>query len=60
MKKLRCRKEFGVWYYEKVMPSCYNDLDAPIYELYDENQNFVITCGCYDEMKYYIETGNVY
>ena len=37
MKKLRCKKEFGVWYYKKIVPSCYDDLDAPIYELYDEN-----------------------
>lgn len=60
MKKVRCKKEFGVWYYKKIVPNDYNDLDAPIYELYDEDGYFEIACGCYDEMKYYIETGNLY
>ena len=30
-KKLKCKKEFGLWFYKKVDGG---DLDAPIYELY--------------------------
>lgn len=60
MKKLKCKKEYGVWYYKKIAPNCYNGLDAPIYELYDENLNLEITCGCYDEMKLYVSTGGLY
>ena len=60
LKKLRCKKEFGIWYYRKLIPSYYNDLDSPIYELYDEKQNLVMEFGCYDEMKYYLETGHTY
>lgn len=59
MKKVKCKKQYGVWYYEKIMPNVYNDLDAPIYELYNEKKEFVVTCGCYYEMIYYIETGEV-
>lgn len=59
MKKLKCKKEFGVWYYEKISPNCYNDLDAPIYELYDENQKLVNEFGSYGDMKYYVETGEL-
>ena len=60
MKQLKCKKQFGVWYYRKIMPNVYNDLDAPIYELFNKDQEFVATCGCYDEMKYFIETGKFY
>lgn len=58
MKKVRCKKEFGVWYYKKINADDMNSLDAAIYELYDENQNFVSEFGSYGDMKYYIETGN--
>lgn len=54
MKKLRCKKEYGIWYYKKVMS---NDFDAPVYELYDENQKFVCDFAFYSDMKYYLETG---
>lgn len=54
MKKLRCKKEFGTWFYEKIE---HYDLDAPIYELYNENGQYENAFGCYSDMKYYIETG---
>ena len=57
LKKVKCKKEFGVWYYTKITPSIYNDLDASIYELYDENKKLVNEFGAYGDMKYYIETG---
>lgn len=56
MKKLRCRKEFGTWFYKKLE---HYDLDAPIYELYDKNEKFVNTFGSYNDMKYFVETGVV-
>jgi hypothetical protein len=59
MKQVKCKKQFGVWYYEKINPNDYNDLDAPIYELYDDKKRFVNTFGCYNDMKYYIETGEI-
>ena len=57
MKKLRCKKEFGIWFYEKENPNDYNDLDAPIYTLYDEQRNYICTFAYYNDMKYYLETG---
>lgn len=59
MNKVKCKKEFGIWYYNKITPSIDNDLDAPIYELYDENKNLVNEFGSYGDMKYYIETGEI-
>lgn len=56
MKKLKCKKEFGVWYYDVDLPTIYNDLDAPIWNLYDKNGKFVNEFGCYGDMKYYVET----
>lgn len=55
MKKLRCKKQFGTWYYEKIMPNDYNDLDGPIWELYDENKKFVGIAPFYSDMFYYAE-----
>lgn len=60
MKKLRCKKQYGTWYYTKEVPSIYNDFDAPVYNLFDENQHPVMSFGCYDEMKFYVETGHTY
>lgn len=55
--KLRCKKQHGTWYYQKITPDAINDLDAPIYSLYDANGDFVTEFGCYGDMKYYVETG---
>jgi hypothetical protein len=54
MKKLRCKKEYGVWLYKKVVDA---DLDAPIYELYNQNEMWVDDFGSYGDMKHYVETG---
>ena len=55
MKKLRCRKELGTWYYRKIVDDF--ELDAPYYELYDANGEWVQDFGFYKDMHYYIETG---
>lgn len=57
MKKVKCKKQYGVWYYKKIMPNVYDDLDNPIYELYDSNQKLVSNFGSRGDMLYYIETG---
>lgn len=56
-KKLRCKKEFGVWYYQKITPDGISDLDAPIFNLYDASGGFVAEFGSYGDMKYYVENG---
>lgn len=60
MKRVRCKKQYGEWFYRKIQGDDYNELDAPIYELYDTEQRFVATFGSYGDMKLYIETGNIY
>lgn len=55
--KLKCKKQFGTWYYQKITPDRFDDLDAPIYNLYDGNGDFVAEFGSYGDMKYYVETG---
>lgn len=57
--KLKCKKQYGTWYYQKITPDSISDLDAPIYNLYDANGDFVMEFGSYGDMKYYIETGTV-
>jgi hypothetical protein len=59
IKRLKCKKQFGVWYYKKIMPTAYSDLDAPIYELYDKAKKFVGSFGCYDNMKEAVEYGDI-
>ena len=58
-KKVKCKKQYGVWYYETIKPNNYNDLDAPIYCLYNSCKNFVYNFSSYGDMKYYIETGKL-
>ena len=55
--KLKCKKQYGTWHYQKITPDSISDLDAPIYNLYDENGDFVAEFGSYGDMKYYVETG---
>jgi len=57
MKKLRCKKDLGIYYYEKIMNTSNNDLDAPIYELYNEKKEWINNFAYYDDMIYFIETG---
>lgn len=54
MTKVRCKKEYGTWFYEKLTGG---DLDAPVYDLYSTDGKFVAEFGSYGDMKYYIETG---
>ena len=56
VKKLRCKKEFGEWFYDKIEPNDLNCLDATIYMLHDKNGG-TIEFGSYGDMKYYVETG---
>ena len=58
-KKVKCKKKYGVWYYKVIKPDVYNDLDGPLYELYNEKYEHQYDFGCYGDMKYYIETGIV-
>ena len=57
--KLKCKKQYGTWYYHKITPDAMNDLDAPIYTLLDENGIFTCAFGSYGDMKYYVETGRI-
>jgi len=61
LKKLKCKKELGKWYYIKTEATISNDLDAPIWSLYrdEDGEDFVNDFGSYGDMKYYIETGIV-
>lgn len=54
MTRLKCK---GEWYYIKIKPDCVNELDAPLYELYNASKEFVMTFGSYGDMKYYVEHG---
>lgn len=60
MKRLKCKKEFGVWFYEKIPANDLNGLDAPIYSLYDTGGNFENNFGSYGDMKLFVETGVIY
>lgn len=59
LKMVRIAKTFGEWYYRKQTPNYNNDLDGPIWELYDSNQEFVADFAYYNDMLYYIRTGNI-
>lgn len=61
MKKLRCKKQFGVWYYIKEEPEKYGTciLDGTIYHLYNEEKQYEECFGSYNDMKHYVETGIV-
>ena len=59
MTKLRCKKEYGTWFYEKELATWQNGLDAPVYHLFDEDRKFAESFGSYGDMKYFVETGIV-
>lgn len=61
MKRLRCKKEYGEWYYVKVKGERYGScvVEFDTYELYNKDKEYVNTFGFYNDMKYYIETGIV-
>lgn len=59
LKRLRCKKSLGEWYYcvEYVTTKC--DLDGNVYYLYNSNKEYVQCFAYYADMKYYLETGIV-
>lgn len=58
MKRVKCKKEFGTWFYKVEKPEKYGTciLDGSIYHLYNDNNEYVNSFGSYGDMKYYIET----
>ena len=58
-KKLRCKKQFGTWFYKVLSPTWQNCLDAPVYELYDADKKHVADFAFYGDMKIFIETGTI-
>lgn len=54
IKKLRVKKEYGVWYYEKYKEI---DVDWELYNLFNDKMECVGTFGIYNDMKYFIENG---
>ena len=61
MKKLKCKKIYGVWYYEIEKPQKYGTcvLDAPVYHLYNDKKQYINVFGSYGDMKYFVETGKI-
>lgn len=61
MKKLRCKKEYGTWFYEIEKPEKYGTsvLSFPIYILHKEDGTDGGEFGTYGDMKYYVETGKI-
>lgn len=59
MKKLRNKYQYGTWYYMYIKPDLYNDLDGPIYELYNFKNEYIATFACYSDMKSAVEYGNI-
>lgn len=57
LKQVRCKKECGVWYYQKEIPNDYNELDGPLYELYDSNKRLVRVFAFYNDMMHFVRTG---
>lgn len=57
MKKLKCKKQYGVWFYKIINPTYDNNLRFPIYELQKEDKTDGGEFGSYNDMKYYVETG---
>ena len=60
-KRVKCKKQFGVWYYkiEKAERFGVARLDGDLYHLYNEKKEYENTFGSYEDMKYYIEYGEI-
>ena len=56
MKKLKCKKQYGNWFYEIIR---YDDVEFPIYVLQKEDKTDGGEFGSYGDMKHYVETGEV-
>lgn len=57
MKKVKCKKQYGKWFYEIIKPTFDNNLRFPIYILQKEDKTDGGEFGNYNDMKHYIETG---
>ena len=59
MKKLKCKKQFRIWYYKIIKAEKYGTyaIEFNTYELYNSKQEFVNVFGSYGDLKYFIETG---
>lgn len=59
MKKLRCKKKYGTWFYTIEKPDKYGTsvLRFPVYILQKEDGSDGGEFGSYNDMKYYVETG---
>lgn len=58
MKKLKCKKQFGNWFYKIIKAEkygrCATEFDT--YELYNDKQEFINVFGSYGDLKYFVET----
>lgn len=61
MKKLKCKKQFGNWYYKIKKPSKFGTcaLRFPVYLLIKEDGTDGGEFGSYGDMKHYVETGEI-
>ncbi len=56
VKRFRINEEqYGVWYYQRIVDD--TEFDAPIYNLYDSNGDFVNEFGSIGDMRHYCKTG---
>lgn len=53
MKRLKIKKQYGVFYYEKIREI---DMEFDLYYLYNEKKEYINTFAFYNDMKYFIET----
>lgn len=57
LKRLRVKKQYGVWYYKKITPAWWDDVDGVIWELYDADGKFINNFPFFADMKIYVEDG---
>ena len=59
LSKAKVKKEYGIWYYHRIKAELdsegypIGDLDADIYEIYNENQNHVADVGVFSQVREY-------
>lgn len=55
-KRLLINEEYyGVWFYQRIVDE--TQFDAPIYNLYDADGNFVDEFGSFGDLRHYAKTG---
>lgn len=55
MKKIIVKNR--IFYYKKVMPNVYNDLDGVVYELFNCSKKHIFTFPYYSDLLYFINHG---